>query len=216
MKIGIFGGSFNPVHNGHIFAAKNIQQQLNLDRLIFMPTYNTPLKDPAELEAPKFRLEMLELAIKDIPNVEVSTLEIDRKGVSYTVDTVTQIRKELTEEDELFWIIGMDSFNSIRDWKEYPKLFSLVHFVIISPPGFDFPLGVLPGTLISKYQRGEGLHDFVNKQGFRIIFFESPMMNIHSTEIRERLKADASVSKFLPELVLDYILEQGLYGVKRA
>ncbi|OGQ37226.1 MAG: nicotinate (nicotinamide) nucleotide adenylyltransferase [Deltaproteobacteria bacterium RIFCSPHIGHO2_12_FULL_43_9] len=214
MKIGIFGGSFNPIHNGHILAAQTLQQRYQFDRLFFIPTCNTPLKDPKLLAGPEHRRNMVELAIKEVPNAELSTIELDKQGVSYTIDTITHLKNSLGEDNEYFWIVGYDSFSLMRQWKEYPKLFSLMHFIVIVPPGIDFPLGVLPGTLISKYQRGDFDDAFVNKQGFKIYFENCSPFNIHSTEIRERIKKDIPISKMVPQPVLDYIMKYGLYGAK--
>lgn len=214
MKIGVFGGSFNPIHNGHILAASNLQEKFQFDHLLFIPTYNTPLKDPKVLADPEHRMAMVDLAIQVIPNAQCSSIELDRKGVSYTVDTIAHLRQTMGEENEYFWIVGYDSFALMRQWKEYPKLFALTHFVVIVPPGIDFPLGVLPGTLISKYQRGDDDTAFVNKQGFKIFFEHCSPFNTHSTEIRERLKKDTSIAKMVPQPVLDYIMKFGLYGVK--
>jgi len=215
VKIGIFGGSFNPIHNGHLEAAKIVQEKLHFNRLILMPSFQTPLKNPDELASPDHRVAMIQLAIQEVPRAECSTLEIDRQGLSYTIDTATQVHRELNEDDELYWIVGLDSFVKIREWKEYQKLFSLMHFVVLIPPGYDFPLGVLPGTLISKYQRGETDEDFASKQGSRIFFYESSLAAMHSTEIRERISSDGNVSKFLPSSVTDYILTNGLYGAQK-
>ena len=214
MKIGVFGGSFNPIHNGHILAAKNLQERFQFDRLFFIPTYNTPLKDPKSLVEAEHRLAMVQLGINDIPNAECSAIELDRKGVSYSIDTISHLRQTIGEEHDYFMIVGYDSFALMRQWKEYPRLFGLTHFIVIVPPGIDFPLGVLPGTLISKYQRGEDDNAFANKQGFKIYFEHCSPFNIHSTEIRERLKKDTSISKMVPQPVLDYIMKFGLYGVK--
>lgn len=214
MKIGIFGGSFNPIHNDHISTAQFLQEKFQFGRFLFIPTFNTPLKDSKTLAEPEHRRNMAEAAIKDVPSSELSTLELDNKGVSYTIDTITSLKNSLGEDNEYFWVVGYDSFSLMRQWKEYPKLFSMMHFIVIVPPGIDFPLGILPGTLISKYQRSEEANCFANKQGFKIFFESCSPFKIHSSEIRERLKSDTPITKMVPAPVLDYILKYGLYGVK--
>jgi len=214
LKIGIYGGSFNPIHNGHIGAAETVQQKFNLDRLLFIPTNQTPLKNPEDLEVPDHRKAMVELAIQEIPNSFCSSMELERGGTSYSIDTATQIKRELQEDDELYWIVGIDSFSSIREWKDYTKIFAMAHFIVLTGTGFDFPLGVLPGTLISKYQRGDDENDFVSKQGNHIYFVETSKDEIHATEIRSRLKTKGNVSKLLPPKVVEYIMEHKLFGAR--
>lgn len=188
-RIGILGGTFDPLHNGHLELARAACEQLQLDRVIFIPAFRHPVKEKSETVAsPDARLEMVRLGIRNDTRFEVSDCEIRRKGISYTVDTLRMLREKHAKPHELFFLTGGDWGKNLDEWKEIKTVFSIAHFVVAKRPGFD--LRNLPAHV-------EPL-DFVP-------------LDISSSEIRERLRTGRSVSEWIPERVLRYVEEHCLY-----
>ncbi len=134
MRIGIFGGSFSPIHNGHLRLARAAHSELNLDRVIFVPSFLTPLKSQELLPA-AFRVRLLRLAIKPYPFFSVSLCEMKRGDVSYTVDTLRFLKRRLGSKAELYFLCGQDTLKTIPRWKSFDKIVRLCHFVVMSRPG---------------------------------------------------------------------------------
>ena len=191
MKLGFLGGSFDPVHHGHLVLAQDVFEQLELDRLIFVPSARTPLKaSEPELGAAE-RIELLRLAIGPVPWFDVSTVEIDRGGVSYTVDTARVLR-ERYPDDTLYWIIGQDQAAQLVRWHRIDELAGLVSFAWARRPGTAMTSKPLPGV---------SLHPV-----------EMHQWDISSTEIRERVRSGRSVHFLTPPAVVRRIREAGCYG----
>src|SRR3989338_694207 len=184
MRIGILGGTFDPIHDGHLALARAAFKELKLDRLIFVPAYQHPIQQKGFkiIASPQDRLEMVRQAIKAEPNFEVSDCEIKREGVSYTVDTLRLFQKKYPSPDELFFITGGDWARSVAQWKEIDAIFLLSHFVVAKRPGFD----------TSKLSPGVEFLDFVP-------------LDVSSTELRNQLRAGTLAKPLIPKLVLDYI-----------
>src|SRR3989338_2781334 len=139
MRIGILGGTFDPIHEGHLALARAAVKELRLDKLVLVPTYPHPLSDKqsSTVTSAEDRLEMVRLAVDGEPKFAVSELELERKGISYTVDTLNQIRKQYPKPDELFFVTGGDWGKALNQWKDIRTIFSLAHFVVARRPGFD-------------------------------------------------------------------------------
>ena len=192
MQIGIFGGTFNPVHSGHVNAAKLISTELSLDRVIFVP-----VKDPVHKQfegnaSPLDRLAMLESAINGIPSFSVDPIEINREEPSYTVHTLTAF-KEKYPGSVLHLIVGSDSFNTIDSWFNYVKILELALFVVLTRPGEE---GV----------RADLLHIIPGIIRPRINFDD-----VSSSLVRQRLKDGLSIDGLVPEAVARYIKDKRLY-----
>lgn len=142
MRIGIFGGSFNPVHAGHLKLAFEALSELNLERVIFVPSCQNPLKDRSNLEAPGTRVARLRKAIKKSPFFSLSLCEIKRKGLSYTVDTLEYFKKEFGKKNTLYFLAGADSLKNFSRWKSPKRILKLCRFAVFSRP--DFPIRRLP------------------------------------------------------------------------
>lgn len=190
MRIGILGGTFDPVHEGHLALARAAVEQLKLDRLILVPAYRHPLKNKehSTVASPEARLEMTKLGVKGEARFEVSDCEIKRKDVSYTVDTLQAFRMRYPKPNELFFVTGGDWGRSLNQWKDIDVIFTLAHFIVAKRPGFD----------TNNLPRGIEFLNFVP-------------LDISSTEVRSRLQKGISVSRFVPQVVLDYIRKHGLY-----
>jgi nicotinate-nucleotide adenylyltransferase len=188
-RLGIFGGSFDPVHLGHLLAAQDALEQVDLDQVIFMPAARAPLKDRGPGATGEQRLALLRAAIAGDERFSVSTLELERSGVSYTIDTVRALRKA-HRDAELFWIIGADQAGLLPQWREIAALGELIQFIVLARPGFGLP---------PVAHRPSGL---------RLLPVAVHEFAISSSEIRLRLAARKPVRLFLPAPVAD-LIERG-------
>ena len=199
MRIGIFGGAFNPVHNGHINLAKSYLESLSLDKLILIPTANPPHKTAEGLASEEDRLNMLSIAFQGIDRVEISDIEFQRNEKSYTYDTVKELRKIYTD-DALFLIIGDDQFLSFDKWYKYDELLSEVVLC----------------TAAREENKREEILAFADKllngkSNYFLADFEPVVVS--SSEIRVRIKKKEDISALVPFAVSEYIKDKGLYIV---
>lgn len=195
MKIGIMGGTFDPIHMGHLLAAEAARDAHALDEIWFMPSHVPPHKPEAGATG-RQRLEMTEAAIKDAPQYAVLGIEMELGGVSYTIDTMRELWRRHPEH-EFYFIIGADMVNYLPKWEEIEELASRLIFIGVGRPGFQLHLDDLP----------EPLQD-------RVLLAEMPLVDISSTAIRRRLAKGHSVRFMIPDAVHQYIVRSGLYGVK--
>ena len=187
MKFGILGGSFNPVHLGHLLLAQEAKEMLGLERVFFIPYSQPPHKSADGLLQSSHRLEMIRLAIRGNPSFEASDIEMKRGGVSYSVDTLRHLRKEFPSAS-FYFLIGSDAFQGLYAWKEAEELFRLCRFVIAERP--RFPLKDLPP---------------------QILRLPMPQLDISSKDIRQRLEEGKSIQYLVPEPVRDYLEKKRLY-----
>lgn len=198
MNIGVFGGTFDPIHFGHLAAAEAMRSTLSLAKIIFVPTGQPWLKADLPISPPEQRLEMVRLAIADERYFEVSTAEVDRRGPSYTVDTIDMLQREFGSEAKLFFLVGSDALSDFPRWKEPARLIRICNLVAFSRPGFALPSlnqleSAVPG--ISKH----------------VTFAEVPQVDISATEIRRLVALGASIGHLVPQAVERHIIEHGLY-----
>ncbi|MEW6744881.1 MAG: nicotinate-nucleotide adenylyltransferase [Planctomycetota bacterium] len=201
-RLGILGGSFDPVHAGHLYVARAARDAFRLERVFLMPASQPPHKLTSRLTSAAHRLAMVRLAIEGDPTLAVLTDEIDRGGTSYTFHTVTSLRPKLGEGAELFFIIGSDSLRELPTWFEYRKLVHLVTLITIARRE-----GEAAGALASL----RGLVDTTALERLAQHILELPPHPASSTDIRRRLAAGESVGHLVPEKVAAYIVTHGLY-----
>ncbi|MEK6727582.1 MAG: nicotinate-nucleotide adenylyltransferase [Candidatus Omnitrophota bacterium] len=187
MKIGILGGTFNPVHIGHLILAEEAREKLGLDKVIFVPTFLPPHKDNSGIALATDRLSMIKLAIKTNKYFVVSDTEIKRNGRSYTIDTIKEF-KERFRTDDLYFIIGSDLLKYLDEWKDLNEIIKLVRFIVATRPGF--PLEKIPS--------------YIDTLPIRAV-------DISAFEIRECVKENKSFHYLVPEGVFNYINKRGLY-----
>jgi len=198
-RIGLLGGTFNPVHNGHLALAQSAFEGYDLDRVIFIPCNLPPHKDASPVVSAEHRLAMLEMAIEDDIRFEISRIELKRKGPSYTIDTVSWF-KEKHPGSELFFIIGADTLPELHMWKDIGKLLQLCRFISFERPGSEN--GLLPEKLrLPDPWPGKLLADL--SKGLR---FE-----VSSSELRYRIAEGFSIKYLVPQSVEMYITEHNLY-----
>lgn len=195
-RVGIIGGTFDPIHLAHIYIAEEAKKKLNLDKVIFMPAGIQPLKTDKKVTEASLRLEMVQKAIEGKIGFEVSDYEIKKEGKSYTYKTLEHFYKEYKD---LYFITGADCLLGIDKWKEIDKIFSLCKFVVFTRPGYNNEELVNKKRFVEEKYNGD------------IILLEVPGIHISSTEIREKIINNEKVDDILPAVVLDIIKEKGLY-----
>lgn len=213
MRKAVIGGTFNPIHFGHLRIAEEAREALKLDRVIFMPTSITPHKTEEPVTEASMRLEMVRLATGDNPFFEASDMEIKRGGRSFTIDTVRELKEKGPDDLELSLIIGNDSFNDITSWCEYEELISLTSFIIVPRPGYPVkkPAEVLPVELARNFWYDSTTESYRNRNGISLTYLSTTLMDISSSDIRKRVGGKGSIKYLVPSSVEDYILKQGLY-----
>jgi nicotinate-nucleotide adenylyltransferase len=197
MRLGIFGGSFDPVHNAHLAIARACQRQAELDEVWFTPTAIQPLKQHGPRATNRHRLEMLRLAIQDEPTWRVCTIEIDRGGYSYTVDTLQQIHEELPDA-EVFFLIGADALRDVAKWKQPREIFRMATPLVVSRAEQPLP----------DFKQLKALCT----EGTQPRLIEMPAADVSSSEIRRRVAAAESINSLVPDAVAEFITQHHLYS----
>ena len=196
--IGIFGGSFDPVHLGHLKTAKSIKKELNFERLFLLPCHDPVHKNSLHY-SPKQRLEMLNLAIKDYPSLEIDTREIDREGSSYMIDTLADLTEEFKGKT-ICLIIGMDSFLSFKTWKKWDEFARLVHLIIL-PRNTDR----LAENNLETFDLALDKSD-LNKSSSGLLYFSnSELIDISSTDIRGKIASNQNLDGLMPSPVIKFL-----------
>ncbi len=198
-KIGIMGGTFNPIHYGHLLLAETAYYQFDLDEILIMPTKNTYYKNMSSLENEQHRVNMVSLAIEDNEHFVLSKEEINREGTTYTVETLENLTAQ-NPNCQYFFIMGADSLYHIESWREPEKILAMATIVVAGRESY--------GTGSSLFSQIEYLE---NKFDAKIKPLHSPVMEISSNDIRRRVREGESIRYLLPQKVADYIREQGLY-----
>lgn len=192
-KIGLFGGTFNPIHTGHLIIAEVLRQALQIDQILFIPAKIHAFKNNQQIQSSRHRLRMLELVIRDNPYFLISELELNKEGISYTIETIKMLRLQYPEDRyTLCFLMGADNVAQFYKWKEPAELVKLCNFVVFGRPGFEVDPKSDP--LVSKFQ-----------------FVEAPLLEISSTDIRNRIQRNLSIRYMVPPQVETYIHQHSLY-----
>ncbi|MEK6777161.1 MAG: nicotinate-nucleotide adenylyltransferase [bacterium] len=215
MRIGIFGGTFNPIHLGHLIVAEDIRENFSLERILFVPSARPPHKPAPELIDAEHRLEMTRLALKGNPYFDLSAIEHHRSGFSYSVDTVESFRSECGSEAELFFILGIDAFADINSWHEPKRLIGLCNFIVMSRPGFILEEALHFCTSTFGIRAEPGSRQIPLPNGHFLYLEDATPVGISSTLVRDRIREGRSLKYILPESVASYIISNGLYAEKR-
>lgn len=211
MTLGVLGGTFDPIHNGHIAAAAAARQSLELDSIVLVPSRVPPHRDDPVGASAEQRYDMAALAAAERPGWSASRIEIDREGASYTFDTLAELRTNLSiplkpdstaSSTQIFFILGADAFAEIATWSRFPDVLDLANFVVVSRPGI---------TLDSLRERVPSAFDRESSAKTRVILVEAATPDVSSTDIRRRIRAGESLSGLVPDTVADYIRAHRLY-----
>ncbi|HVN71573.1 MAG TPA: nicotinate-nucleotide adenylyltransferase [Desulfomonilia bacterium] len=208
MRLGLFGGTFNPIHIGHLRAAEEVRESLSLDKIIFVPSYMPPHKDLADNVDGKRRLDMVRLAVKSNTNFEVSSFEVDSGGNSYSILTIEHIRE--TCGCTPYFILGQDAFNEVSLWYRSKTLFDATHFAVMSRPDVErYSLEKVIGKDAARFQKTP--RGFTNELGNEIVFVEVTAYAVSSSQIRKLVKQGRSIRYLVSREVHDYIRDERIY-----
>ncbi len=199
-KIGIMGGTFNPIHNGHLFLAENAYEQMGLDEILFMPSNHPPHKDSHEIVSREHRKAMVHLAIRDNPHFSLSTLEFEREGTTYTADTLTILNRE-QPDNKFYFIVGADSFFALQDWKNPKLILNLCTMLVFGRDQVEK----------AKMMRHLAYLTTIFPEA-KIRILDMPTIQISSEMIRERIASRKSIRYYVPKDVMTYINEHHLYS----
>lgn len=212
MKWGLLGGTFDPIHFGHLRSGQEILETLGLDRIIFIPSHIPPFKQHLEVTPFEHRLQMTRLAVSPNPRFTVSDIEA-REGLSYSVDTVRRLKEIQGKVLEPYFIMGQDAFRDIAGWKDWQELLASCNFVITTRPGCEAgsPEAALPDGFAETFKYDNSTDSFKGPSGYSLFFRKISFLDISSTDIRERRRRGLSIRYLLPDRVIRYIEENGLY-----
>ncbi len=212
MKIGLFGGTFDPIHWGHLRSAEEVREAFSLDRILFIPASRPPLKKKQPGASAQDRLEMVRLATAKNSRFEVSNVELGRPGKSYSIDTIRHFVGKGTK-DSYYFILGFDAFRQIGSWKDFKEIFPLCHLIVTSRPGsgdslslHDMPVAVKRLFCYTKFE-----HAYKHTSGTYLFFLKITDISISASEIRNRLREGKSIRYLVPSEVESYIERKGLY-----
>ena len=212
--IGLFGGTFDPIHCGHLKAAAEVRRRTRIGRILFIPSYEPPHKAAGGAASPADRLRMVELAVRRRAGFEASALEVEARGKSYSIRTLRRVRR-LYPGARLFFILGVDAFLDIGTWHQYEKVLDECYFLVTARPGFDLERarGVLGGRLREAVGplAGSGPLDAAAPPRFRALLVPIAALDVSSTEVRDRVRRGRPVTGLVPPAVAAYIRQHQLY-----
>ncbi len=206
--IGFFGGTFDPIHLGHLRLALELKQQLLLDEMWLLPCYIPPHRASPSVDAQR-RVQMLQLALADCAELHWDTRELRREKPSYTYDTLCELRAEMGAEASLSWCMGMDSFAGLDSWYRWEDLIGLAHLVVVARPGWEMPTQGALADLVVRHRAGS--EAIPTAAAGRLVIVEQRLLPISATEIRAQIRAGESPQFLVPDTVWNYIRTHGLY-----
>jgi nicotinate-nucleotide adenylyltransferase len=216
-RIALYGGTFDPVHLGHVEVAKRVSELFEIDELIFVPAQVAPHKVGREVTQALHRYAMLALATQHEPCLLLSTIELDAPAGRYTIETLAHF-KAAWSEAELFFIMGADSWSEITGWREWERLLTMANHIVVSRPGYQLALDNLPGSLAARVVDLRGMDRptaakvVLGSAGYHIFFTDVVMMDVSATSIRNALRQPRTdLASMVPSVVADYINKYGLY-----
>ena len=197
-KLGIMGGTFNPIHYAHLLSSNYILEKYNLDKIVFIPTGEPPHKKDLNIASAEHRYNMVKLAIEDNQNFFISNIELERKGTTYTIDTLKELKSVCEENVRFYFITGTDTINQIHSWKNIDEVFNLCEFIVATRP---------------KYIIDDNAKKIIEKYKDKIYFCVIPELDISSTTIRKMIRQEKSITYLLPKNVEEYIKNNNLYKI---
>lgn len=220
MRIGLFGGTFNPIHMGHIQVALKVNRSYSLDKILFIPSALPPHKEPGDVVDVKDRLGMISQALIPYPGFEISDVELKRPGPSYTIDTIRHFKRIMDKNTTLYLLLGLDAFLEIDTWKSYSDLFLLVPFIVIMRTcgrqgGAVYGRKTLEDYLKSRvsgdYKYSPPRSCFSHEEKQPVFIFNVTPIDISSTDIRRLIQKGDSIKRMVPDVVENFIKRKGLY-----
>lgn len=212
-RIGAYGGTFDPVHNGHIEVARAVSREFELDRMLLIPAHRPPHKDARSISDAYHRYAMTVLATLDEPRMSVSTIELEAPDKPYSFETVERLTGSYGPQTELFFVVGADSFEEINTWREPARLLSSANLIAVTRPGYEVRTSHLPEPMRASIVDLRGASDFDREHpsGCRVYLTDCANTDVSSTEIRRRARAGESIAELVPARVANYVEKYGLY-----
>ena len=213
MRLDLLGGTFNPIHLGHLRAAVEVREAFNLDKVFLIPSASPPHKDPKEIPAAEDRLEMVRLAVRNQPALEASAVELSRPGPSYTIDTLQWFHHRFGPDCSVHFIIGFDAFSEIATWKDYQALFATARFIVTARSGTQLQdlQGIIDTHVSPAYEYDQADRTFRHPDWLPISSTAVTRFDISGTQIRNCIAARRSIAFLVPRSVADYIYGRKLY-----
>jgi len=218
MKLGLLGGTFNPIHRCHLSIAAGVRILLQLDQIVFIPTGDPPHKPGHDLAPAAARLQMVRLAVETTPAFAVSDIEVRRTGKSYSIDTIEALQAKYGATTTLYFIIGLDAFLDLPTWRRANELLSHCHFVVVRRPRTSFTtlqgqawLPAIPRSELERLDASKGRLDVPVANGRSLVLLHVPPCDVSASDIRRRIRRGESVSSLLPDRVESYIMNAKLY-----
>lgn len=216
-RIAIYGGTFDPVHNGHLEVARRILKLFALDEIIFMPAYVAPHKQNASVSSAFHRYAMLALATENDEHLSISTAELDAREPAFTVDTIARLRERFGDTTRLFFVMGADSWSEIKTWRDWERLLQLCDHVVVTRPGFDLDsesVGAAAKVIdLCGYSEEDAAAHLGETLGSRVFMTDTVMLDIAATDIRAAARAGdrEKLTRMVPPPVMNYIEKYALY-----
>lgn len=215
-SVGIFGGTFDPPHLGHLILAEAIRETFELEEIHFMPCHEPPHKDRSDLTDARHRFAMVVAATLHNPAFVASSIEVDRTGKSFSIDTVRALREDMGQSVEIIFITGLDAFVEIETWKDYEQFLDMCHVVVVSRRGHGFEeVEQLPDWIndrvVDLRENDDSPAGHISEGGWKIFLSDTVHIDISSTDVRERVRQDKSIRYKVPAEVERYIRANGLY-----
>jgi nicotinate-nucleotide adenylyltransferase len=220
MRIGLFGGTFNPIHRGHLRAASEVKKSFNLDQVFLIPAALPPHKTPGAVAGAEDRLKMIHLAIEGLAGITVSDVELNRPGPSYTIDTVYDFKQTFADDSRIYLMMGLDAFLEINTWKSHAELLEQIAFIIMARPDEDYRdahqgwkilENYLKLTLSEDYEFQAAPDCYYSEGKPPIHIIDIDALDISSTKIRENVKKKKTIEHLVPARVAEFIQSKGLY-----
>lgn len=217
MKIGLFGGTFDPIHWGHLRSAEEVREAFSLDRLLFVPASKPPHKKKQPTTSARDRLEMVRLAITKNPGFGLSKVEFSRPGKSFSIDTIRHFSSAQSPKNVLYFILGLDAFRDIASWKDFRDIFPLCHLIVTSRPGSEDwnLLSRMPVAVRRLFCYDPRKKVYRHRSGTFLFFFKITDISVSASQIRNRLRKGKSIRYLVPLEVELYIKKRGLYRRRR-
>lgn len=215
MKWGLMGGTFDPIHFGHLRCAEEIFEMFSLDQVIFVPSAVPPLKSRQDLTDFRHRKAMVMLAIDANRHFSCSDVEAEREGKSYTIDTIRYFQETHGTGLLLHFILGQDAFLEIQKWKDWRNLLNLCHFVVMTKPETepeDLMDAAIPAVFAAQFRYNRAVDGYIGPSGYSLFFRKVTLLDIHSTDIRRRIRGGMSIRYLVPDPVRKYIGDHALYS----
>lgn len=213
MKWGLLGGTFDPIHIGHLRCAEEVLEMFNLNRIVFIPASRPPHKLDAQITSFYHREQMVKLAIEGNPSFSFSDVENRREGKSYAVETIDFFKKKYMQNLELYLVLGQDAFHAIQTWKDWENLLFMCHFIVMTRPGYETNglTGIVPPDFAAQFTYDRDQDGFKGPSGNIIFFRRVTFLDISSSDLRQRVRKGSSITYLVPATVRHYIARNSLY-----